>query len=426
MKTNYTSVIKLLVIAAAFFTNSIHASAQQCQAPAMVWQHPSLIHGTAGQPGAQYKFPSVTRGVNAIVTLTELKNGATLSNIDDSVFGYNAAWQPVVRTATAQTASSSYASFKIEFKDSSNGNTHIYRCFQLSFIDVDGDGQHVREFVAAKDPDSVTVSNRTVLTLTSLSGNIIQATGTVANYTDIDTSSWNTNINFRFSNSGKVNEVRIGSNTDNVFTVQDRYSCGFFQQITMPYIGLLPVKYISFDAVGMDKSVLLRWVTDQEVNNNHFEVERSYDGTSFSTVSVVLDGFENGAQKNYQFTDRAFEIQGKAVIYYRLKQVDNNGRATYTNVIAVKLQIVPGMVMQASPNPFTENLNIGFASTETGKAEISISNVTGQKVMVKPSSVNKGYNTIQLDGLSKLTPGVYMVQLTVNGVVTATQKIIKN
>ncbi len=405
---------------------NINAISAQSTAPSMVWQNAVLVSGTAGQPGAQYKFPSVTPGVNAFVTILALNGGATLTEIDNTTFGYNAAWQPVVKTPAVQGASTSYVSFRINFKDSANGNTHIYNWFQLSFIDVDGDNQHVKEFVAAKNPDSITVSNTTVLTLTSLSGNLVQATGIVANCTDIDTSAYNTNINFKYLNSGIVNEIRVGNITDASFTVQDRYSCGYFKQISMPLVTILPVRYSSFSAVAFDNAVTLKWVSEEEINNRHFEVERSLDGANFKMIGIALDGFATGSQKNYQFKDNAAELQTKKVAYYRLRQVDNDGKSNYSATLAVKLQGQAGVVMQTSPNPFTENLNIRFAATATGVAEIQLISFNGQKVMTQQASISKGYNTLQVSGLSKLAPGVYAAQLIMDGVVIGNQKIIKN
>jgi len=189
----------------------------------------------------------------------------------------------------------------------------------------------------------------------------------------------------------------------------------------------LAVKYTSFDATVADKSVLLKWMTEEEVNNNHFEVERSFDGRSFSTIAMVLDGFANGTKKNYQFKDNSTELQSKSVIYYRLKQVDNDGRITYTNTLVVKMQATTNdITIQASPNPFVENLNVRFNAAENGKAEISLVNGNGQQVLTKQSTVTKGYITVQVDGLAKLAPGMYIATVKINGVVAGSQKIIKN
>ncbi|MEO6252133.1 MAG: hypothetical protein ABIO79_02475, partial [Ferruginibacter sp.] len=132
--------------------------------------------------------------------------------------------------------------------------------------------------------------------------------------------------------------------------------------------GTLPVKYLSFDAVVNDKNVLLKWLTTQEVNNSHFEVERSFDMNNYSSLGIVLDGFVNGANKSYQFKDNSSSLQGRSIVYYRLKQFDIDGKFTYSKTLVVRLQPTTDVLMQVSPNPFIENLNVRFTSTETGIA----------------------------------------------------------
>ena len=85
-----------------------------------------------------------------------------------------------------------------------------------------------------------------------------------------------------------------------------------------------------------------------------------------------------------------------------------------------------GEVMQTSPNPFTANLDIRFTAMANAKAEVAIINTNGQQVLVKQTEITKGYVTIQLDGLSKLAPGMYIATLKIDGVTSGTQKIIKN
>ena len=82
--------------------------------------------------------------------------------------------------------------------------------------------------------------------------------------------------------------------------------------------------------------------------------------------------------------------------------------------------------MQVSPNPFIENLNIRFTSAETGVAQIRITNIAGQTMLSKQSTISKGYNNIQLDGLSSLASGMYVAQLIMNGTVIDNQRVIKN
>ena len=179
--------------------------------------------------------------------------------------------------------------------------------------------------------------------------------------------------------------------------------------------GLLPVKYLSFDAVVNDKAVLLKWLTTQEVNNSHFEVERSFDMNSFNTIGMVLDGFVNGANKSYQYKDNSNELQGRSIVYYRLKQFDIDGKFTYSKVIAVRLQAKAGVVMQVSPNPFVESVNVRYTATESGIAQIRIMNMEGQTMLSKQATISKGYNNIQVADLKGLATGMYIARLSMNG-----------
>jgi len=119
-------------------------------------------------------------------------------------------------------------------------------------------------------------------------------------------------------------------------------------------------------------------------------------------------------------------LKTKTVAYYRLKEIDNDGQGTYSNTLVVKLKAQEGVVIQTTPNPFAENLSVRFTATENGTALISIVNINGQQVLAKQADITKGYVTIQMNGLAKLAPGMYVAQVTVNGVVAGSQKIIKN
>jgi hypothetical protein len=134
----------------------------------------------------------------------------------------------------------------------------------------------------------------------------------------------------------------------------------------------------------------------------------------------------NGTNKSYQFKDNSAELQSRSIVYYRLKQFDIDGKTTYSKTLAVRLQAKADVVMQASPNPFVENLNIRFNSSENGNAEIRITNVAGQTLLSKQSTISKGYNNMQVDNLNRLAPGMYIASLIMNGIVIDNQRVIKN
>ncbi len=86
-----------------------------------------------------------------------------------------------------------------------------------------------------------------------------------------------------------------------------------------------------------EKSVILSWTSAADLNNSHFEVERSADKLNFKTVAVVLDGFENEAgAKSYLFKEGISVLKDVQTAYYRLKFISNDGTATYSDLITAQ------------------------------------------------------------------------------------------
>ena len=188
----------------------------------------------------------------------------------------------------------------------------------------------------------------------------------------------------------------------------------------------LPVKYLSLNAVPVENSaVKVTWITSEEINNNRFEVERSFDLNTFKTIAIVLDGFAAGTQKSYAYTDKSADLQTKNIVYYRLKQFDNDGRFTYSKILTVKLKLDAAIAMEVSPNPFAESINVRYNASQRGLAQISIIDAQGKMAFVQQTSINIGFNNITINGLSRLNAGLYIARLTVNGNVIATERIIK-
>ncbi len=207
---------------------------------------------------------------------------------------------------------------------------------------------------------------------------------------------------------------------------ETRNGCKDYAVTNIVAAALLPLKYLSFDAVVNNKTVGLKWATAQEINHSHFELERSFDNISYTAIGIVLDGTVSGAgKKDYAYQDNAPELQQATMVYYRLKQFDIDGKISYSKVIAVRLQPATDITMQVSPNPFVEDLYVRFTATEKGTAVIRVVNASGQIVISHQTLINKGYNNIQLQGLNKLNSGLYIAQLVMNGNITASQKIIK-
>ncbi len=241
-----------------------------------------------------------------------------------------------------------------------------------------------------------------------------------------------TGLNWNWSGpgtfSGNTKDAVISrAGTYTLILTEQRNGCSDTASIPVAAMaGPLPVKYLSLNAVPVENNaVAITWVTSEETNNNRFEIERSFDLNSFKMIAIVLDGFAAGTQKSYAYTDKAVDLENKNIVYYRLKQYDNDGRFTYSRIMTVKLKIDAAVIMEIVPNPFTEGINVSYNASQIGQAQITIVDASGKAIAVKQSSIIKGVNKISINNLGSLNAGLYVAKLSINGTLLATKKIIK-
>jgi uncharacterized repeat protein (TIGR01451 family) len=183
--------------------------------------------------------------------------------------------------------------------------------------------------------------------------------------------------------------------------------------------GPLPVTLTYFTANLISTGLVkVSWSTSMEINNSKFEIERSYDGVAFNVVATKAGSGNSSLPINYYINDDVSSVSAP-VVYYRLKQIDFDGKATLSNVVAVKLQkIIKEFTI--SPNPFQNNINIGIEWPKNENTIIKVFNVTGSLVVSKNVNMIRGYNYITMEELANVSAGTYIIQLT-----TATGQLYK-
>lgn len=419
MKTNFTSLKYALLLSITLFLSA----ALQAQPILNFNSTPVLISGSSLAIGAKYSFANVAPGTSAVVTIVGATGSASVAILDDNTLTKPEAFSPQIRVPANSTG---MVEFKIEFFNPALTVLKNMSEVIATAMDIDGSAESLYEMdmLDLGGGNCKYQSSPLEISVTKTGTEFLGSNVIGFEYPGVDTTA--KQVMFTVTNEN-ISSFRYKAGAINLLSSTISRQKGiYFKDFTYVNYVILPVKYVSFDAVVVEKSIALNWITELEVNNNHFEIERSFDGTNFTNIGMALDGFTNGAQKTYQFNDNGVELQTKAIVYYRLKQVDNDGRISYSIILAVKLQAKTGVVIETSPNPFTENLNIRFTTTDNGNATVNVVNSNGQKVLSKQTVVSKGYNTLQVNGLSNLAPGMYIAQLYVNGTVAGTQKIIKN
>ena len=150
--------------------------------------------------------------------------------------------------------------------------------------------------------------------------------------------------------------------------------------------------------------VTLDWNTLDETGNSYFDVERSANGSQFSKIGTVTA--RSGNANSYSFVDG----QAQAVNFYRLKQVDKNGKVTYSKVILVRADLGKGAT-RVSPNPFVGSINIAFELNKDENVTLRLYNQSGQLVKQQVSTARAGINTLSMSDLSPLPAGNYTLEL---------------
>ena len=187
-------------------------------------------------------------------------------------------------------------------------------------------------------------------------------------------------------------------------------ACIYFNDFTLIVAdcGPLPVQLTSFSGRYSGGKVLLDWQTSQEMNSDRFELFRSTDGLDFIKVANIKSAGNSNSVRNYSHQDNIAVNSGNNV-YYRLKQIDIDGKATFSSI--VKLALASKTSFDIFPNPFTSNFTVSFGATKTATANLRIQNSAGNLVYSKTINVSKGNNSILFNSLPTLGSGVYYVTI---------------
>jgi hypothetical protein len=177
----------------------------------------------------------------------------------------------------------------------------------------------------------------------------------------------------------------------------------------------LPVKFTSFVAITKSNDVILNWSTASETNNKGFEIERSVDGRNFDKINFVKGAGNSYKTTNYNLLDKNVWLLSGVEVFYRLKQVDFNGKYTYSNIVRVEKNAKKVHSLSVYPNPFTEDYTITINATQNGASLIQMMDMKGRLVTEQSATVVQGSNTIEVNNLSGVQPGVYFVRITTNG-----------
>ncbi|MES1219663.1 MAG: T9SS type A sorting domain-containing protein [Bacteroidota bacterium] len=392
--------------------------------------------------------PAIPLQVNATITVDKAYQATLVTFDDNSVKDQNNVTMPnlfapaISADQNLSTVSrNGYVQFKITFyKNKMTGNankwnianyTEVVALTGLNYVhyDIDGNSNASYSFretgvvqqVTATNP-AINVNANTELNAYNYTGDGSTWRGFVGSGCERDGASGCSEVVSAFKFAGALSTVtfRMGYNYNRVSgsgynNNPTRQYASTFGCFTFPQPVFLPVKLLSFSGSYSGSATNLSWETEAEVNFDHYEIERSGNGTDFAYAGQVAAQAGGTAKKQYGYTDNLSSVSG-SMFYYRLKMVDIDGKFKYSNIILIRRDAKSINGISISPNPISGNsgTTLRMTAVSAGKIDLRVIDMSGKIVLQQQTRVSEGANSISVNNLNKLQSGIYTVQVLHN------------
>ncbi|MCO5286038.1 MAG: T9SS type A sorting domain-containing protein [Chitinophagaceae bacterium] len=208
--------------------------------------------------------------------------------------------------------------------------------------------------------------------------------------------------------TGSRSEIQMSDTTYYDFTVNANAgsnATGRFM-VVFETQGALPVKFVKVAAHLKSDNVVVEWKVADEKNNKEYVVLRSADGNNFSAIGTVPA--QTSLKGAYSFTDDK-PLSGWN--YYRIKNVDLDGKAQLSDIVKVYSGIKAGLV-SVYPNPVSgSKLNVNMNGLQPGKYAFNLYSQAGQVVSQLTRQLTTGNELVVIDWPENLPRGVYSLEI---------------
>ncbi|GAB3232500.1 hypothetical protein GCM10027346_19800 [Hymenobacter seoulensis] len=216
------------------------------------------------------------------------------------------------------------------------------------------------------------------------------------------------------------NGVALLNNTQVYYGFAEDRPVGFPTTINRP--APLPVQLVAFTARTSGTSVVLHWQTASELNSSHFLVERAIGTKSeFKAIGRLVAAGNSTGARHYTLRDADASAVRSAVLYYRLRQVDLDGKETFSEVAVVQpAPQGPALTVFPSPASATEVVRAEWQGLPAGAYQLMLYNMQGR--LVSQQTVSGSDAAL---ATSALPTGLYQVVLVNNaGQQVAAQRLL--
>ncbi len=167
--------------------------------------------------------------------------------------------------------------------------------------------------------------------------------------------------------------------------------------------GILPVTWLYINGKWENNTAVIKWGTAAETNTKQFELEHRNNNGSYSKIGTVTAAGNSNLIQRYEFFHRS-PVAGKN--FYRIKQIDLNGKFSYSAVVVIQVQD-PGCSAEIYPNPAQHIVTVRLAKSSK-EGVLQIYTQSGQLILQQ--KLPNG-TTMQQLNISGLAAGIYTVRI---------------
>lgn len=427
----------VLAIISVFNTIAVAQSCSNNLIPELVFQNPVLVSGVAGQDGAVYKFSNVATDIDATVKVrARSASNVVLTNIDVANMGWTKALQPQFGIQGNVPANQDWwMDFDVIFYKAGTTTRKKIKGFQVTAIDVDGDGVSIREYVQMNRVSAIAycpvnyLAPQAPMVLSNLAeiltdsdnnkGSDKMSLGPVQNFYNIDTAGTPVMSTYTYEDKDMIT-FRYGAKSGAVISnAGERLNSLWFKAFSLTPPTLLPIVFYSFNAFYDKKNVNLNWSAQADDDFGTFVIERSVDGKNFEVVGQLA---AKANRQSYTFSD-AGVTSASGIVYYRIQSREKSGERNYSSIKLIRLNKEASATLAVYPNPVQRTANLTLpTSWQTKPVTVRIFNSTGMQV--KNISLQAASQTESVD-FSQLPAGMYVVKAQCQHQL-AEQRVIKN
>lgn len=221
--------------------------------------------------------------------------------------------------------------------------------------------------------------------------------------------------NYVWNNGSNNRTITVTPAVTTDYSVKDEFNCitdNFRVVVNAP----LPVKLISFTGeADAENRVTLRWVTENEEQLSHFQLERALNAKDFEVIKQISATIGGGQRHTYEYKDETSAlVQNQDSIFYRLKIVEQDGKSAMSPIRSVKIKRVgEELEVEVAPNPASaSDIQIRIVGRLKAEATLSLTDQSGKVHINKPIALTDQFTSFLP---STLPGGIYILKVIIGG-----------